>query len=106
MLLMRRDNIDRTFEILKNKRFDSPWSPGDYDAGMNFLGVQGELKVHELHYRTATLYFEWLGEVSAPRRKEDYKDLKPNVLAIGRKKNPRCITLKYTAQHSQNLPRP
>lgn len=80
MLLMRRDNIDRIFDILKNKRFDSPWSPGDYDAGMNFLGVQGELKVHELHYRTATLYFEWLGEVSAPRRKEDYKDLKPNVL--------------------------
>lgn len=80
MLLLRRDNIDRAFKIVKNRRFDSPWWPGEYDASMNFLGVQGELKVHELHHRTATLCFEWLGEVSAPRRKEDYKDLKPNVL--------------------------
>ena len=72
MLLLRRDNIDRAFKIVKNRRFDSPWWPGEYDAGMNFLGVQGELKVHELHHRTATLCFEWLGEVSAPRRKENY----------------------------------
>lgn len=80
MLLLRRDNIDRALQIFRDKCFYSPWELGERDGGMNFLGIQGEQKVHELHFRTATLLFEWQGDISPPMREKDYPNVKPNIL--------------------------
>ncbi len=81
MLLHRREHIQRLFSMfITNQRFDTPFDVGNYDGGLNFLGVLGQVKVHEIENRTATLCFEWKGAVSEPKAKDDYKDLKPNVL--------------------------
>ena len=81
MLLLRREYIDRMFHmIIDNRRFDTPWSISNYDGGMNFLGTLGEVPVHQISDRSATLCFEWKGEVSIPRSTYDIADMKPNVL--------------------------
>ena len=80
MLLLRRDYIDRMFSIIENRRFDTPWDITEYDGGMNFLGTLGEVPVHELGNRSATLCFEWRGEISEPRDTYDIAGMKPNVL--------------------------
>lgn len=49
MLLLRREHIDRLFDMLiANRRFDTPFKITEYDGGMNFLGAFGEVPVHEL----------------------------------------------------------
>lgn len=80
MLLVRRDYIDRMFAIIENRRFDTPWAITEYDGGMNFLGTLGEVPVHELKNRSATLCFEWMGEISEPRDTYDIAGMKPNIL--------------------------
>ena len=80
MLLLRREYIHRMFHmIIDNRRFDTPWSISNYDGGMNFLGTLG-VPVHQISDRSATLCFEWKGEVSIPRSTYDIADMKPNVL--------------------------
>ena len=39
MLLLRREHIDRLFDMLiANRRFDTPFKITEYDGGMNFFG--------------------------------------------------------------------
>lgn len=81
MLLLRREHIDRLFTmLLDNRRFDTPWEITEYDGGMNFLGTLGEVPVHELGNRSATLCFEWKGKVSEPRAVSDIAGMEPNIL--------------------------
>ena len=81
MLLLRREHIVRIFDMLiANHRFDTPFEITEYDGGMNFLGILGEVPVHELKNRSATLCFEWMGEISEPRDTYDIAGMKPNIL--------------------------
>ena len=81
MLLLRREHIDRLFDMLiANRRFDTPFKITEYDGGMNFLGAFGEVPVHELGNRSTTLCFEWKGEISEPRDTHDIAGMKPNIL--------------------------
>lgn len=81
MLLLRREYIDRLFDMLiANHRFETPFQITEYDGGMNFLGLLGEVPVHELGNRSATLCFEWKGEISEPRDTYDIVGMKPNIL--------------------------
>lgn len=81
MLLLRREYIDRLFDMLiANHRFDTPFQITEYDGGMNFLGSLGEVPVHELGNRSATLCFEWRGEISAPRDTHNIAGMQPNIL--------------------------
>ena len=80
MLLLRRDHIDRMFSIIENRRFDTSWEITAYDGGMNFLGTLGEVPVHELTNRSATLCFEWRGEISNPRDTHNITGMQPNIL--------------------------
>ena len=81
MLLLRREHIDRLFGMLiANRRFDTPFKITKYDGGMNFLGAFGEVPVYELGNRSATLCFEWKGEISEPRDTHDISGMKPNIL--------------------------
>jgi hypothetical protein len=81
MLLLRREHIDRLFDMLtSNRRFDTPFKTTEYDGGMNFLGTFGEVPVHELGNRSATLCFEWKGEISEPRDTHNIAGMKPNIL--------------------------
>ena len=81
MLLLRREHIGRLFDMLiANRRFDTPFKIMEYDGGMNFLGTFGEVSVHELGNRSATLCFEWKGEISESRDTDDIAGMKPNIL--------------------------
>ena len=81
MLLLRREYIDRLFDMLiTNHRFETPFQITEYDGGMNFLGLLGEVPVHELGNRSATLCFEWRGEISDPRDTYNITGMQPNIL--------------------------
>ena len=47
MLLLRREHIDRLFDMLiANRRFDTPFKITEYDGGMNFLGTLPDIENH------------------------------------------------------------
>lgn len=68
-------------ELIDEGRFKPhSYSPHNYDGGMNFLGILGEVPNHQLHDRDAMILCTWNGRISDPLPYEAGRPYQANIL--------------------------